>query len=72
MGRVKSLAIKRATKTLIGQNTLFTNDFNKNKEILKNYKLPDKSTRNKIAGYITRLKKTAGVQRAGQTKEQPL
>ena len=56
MGRIKSTAIKKAARTLVVEPE-FSNDFNKNKELLKVYVLPDKGTRNKIAGYITRLKK---------------
>lgn len=58
MGRIKSKAIKRAAKTLLEQEKEFTKDFNKNKELLSSYELPDKGTRNKIAGYITKLKKS--------------
>ena len=55
MGRIKSTAIKRAARTLLSRES-FTTDFDQNKEILKPYTLPDKGTRNKIAGYLVRLK----------------
>jgi len=58
MGRIKSMAIKRAAKTLFSQSSEFSKDFDKNKELIKNQTLPDKGTRNKIAGYLVRLKKT--------------
>jgi ribosomal protein S17E len=57
MGRISSTAIKRSARTLVKENPSLTNDFNENKKVLSTYQLPDKSTRNKIAGYITRIKK---------------
>lgn len=59
MGRVKSQEIKRTTKKLLEKyQELFAKDFEKNKAIIAKI-LPDinKRTRNRIAGYITRLKK---------------
>jgi ribosomal protein S17E len=61
MGRIKSLAIKKTAKKLAGNVDNFTKEFDHNKNILKDYSLPDKSTRNKIAGHITRLKKTESI-----------
>ena len=55
--RIKSTAIKKAAKTLTSQNPNFNANFENNKELIKNIELPDKGTRNKIAGYITRLKR---------------
>ena len=57
MGRIKSMAIKRTARTLVKEHASFTKDFENNKEILKLYSLPDKGTRNKIAGYLVRLKR---------------
>ena len=56
MGRIKSLMVKRASKQLLEESTasLFSKDFSVNKKVLRNT-MPSKSTRNKIAGYITRL-----------------
>jgi len=59
MGRIKSTAIKRTSRTLIEREKDLTTDFSKNKKILESYTLPDKGTRNKIAGYIARLKKAS-------------
>ncbi len=56
MGRIKSLLIKRASKQLMEQGHNFTEDFENNKKILGNT-MPSKSLRNKIAGYIARLKR---------------
>ena len=57
MGRIKSKAIKRTSKILIERDDKFNDNFEKNKKVLEAYPLPDKGTRNKIAGYISRLKK---------------
>jgi len=57
MGRIKSKAIKRTSKILIDRESGFNSNFENNKKILESYPLPDKGTRNKIAGYIARLKK---------------
>ena len=62
MGRIKSLAIKKAAKKLAGEIDDFTKDFNHNKLVLKAYTLPDKSTRNKIAGHIVRIKRAKDLQ----------
>lgn len=58
MGRIKSMQIKRTSRELIEMNPDLTDNFEKNKEILKVYTLPDKGTRNKIAGYIARIKRS--------------
>ena len=57
MGRIKSQLIKRTSKELIEKcPDLFTKDFEHNKKIL-GHTLPSKRMRNRIAGYIARLKK---------------
>jgi len=56
MGRIKSKMIKRAARQLIEKDTRFINQFENNKGILAG-SMPSKSIRNKIAGYIARLKK---------------
>ena len=61
MGRIKSTAIKKAARTLVEQEPSFTGNFEENKKLLQVYTLPDKGTRNKIAGYITRLKKAENI-----------
>ncbi len=58
MGRVKTGDIKRLAKKLIRENpSLFSTDFQKNKEALKQLGIEHKRYRNKLAGYITRLMK---------------
>jgi ribosomal protein S17E len=66
MGRIKSMAIKRTSNTLLKKRDDFSESFHSNKEILKNYDLPDKGTRNKIAGYIARIKKAESKKRVNQ------
>jgi len=56
MGRIKSKMIKRAARQLIEKDTRFINEFENNKKVLAQ-SMPSKSIRNKIAGYIARLKK---------------
>lgn len=56
MGRVKSLAVKRTAKKLLEENpSLFSADFEKNKQIVSKIIAADKKARNSIAGYITRM-----------------
>ncbi len=54
MGRIKSALVKRTSKKLLEEQG-FNKDFENNKKILGRT-MPSKSIRNKIAGYITRLK----------------
>jgi small subunit ribosomal protein S17e len=74
MGRIKSLMVKRAAKQLLEESTasLFSQDFNINKKVLRNT-MPSKSTRNKIAGYISRLMRAkAEKQKAEELKQKEL
>lgn len=60
MGRIKSLAIRRTAKKLLEEKfELFTDNFEENKKIVQQLVDCDKRTRNRLAGYITRLKKNA-------------
>jgi ribosomal protein S17E len=56
MGRIKPTMVKRATFELMHQDIEFNSDFEHNKNLLKDT-MPSKKIRNKIAGYIARLKK---------------
>jgi ribosomal protein S17E len=56
MGRIKSALIKRTAKNLLKEENKFNEDFNNNKKRLGEL-MPSKSLRNKIAGYISRIKK---------------
>lgn len=62
MGRIKSTMIKRASKQLMEGEDRFTEKFEENKRILGN-NMPSKSLRNKIAGYISRLKKMKRIEK---------
>ena len=57
MGRIKSKLIKRTSRQLLEKSDeSFGKTFEENKKALGNT-LPGKKTRNKIAGYIARIKK---------------
>jgi len=57
MGRIKSTLIKRTSRQLIEKSDeSFGKTFEENKKALGNI-LPSKKMRNKIAGYIARIKK---------------
>jgi ribosomal protein S17E len=56
MGRIKSTMVKRAAEQLLDKENKFDDTFEKNKKILGNT-MPSKPIRNKIAGYIARLKR---------------
>lgn len=55
MGRIKSLLVKKTGKLLLNEG-VFNTEFENNKLRLK-HTMPSKSTRNKVAGYITRMMK---------------
>ncbi|MCH8003713.1 MAG: 30S ribosomal protein S17e [Nanoarchaeota archaeon] len=57
MGRIKTKLIKRVTKQLVAEHKDdFSEDYNKNKEVLKKYIITKSpKIRNVIAGYTTRL-----------------
>jgi small subunit ribosomal protein S17e len=56
MGRIKSALIKRTAKNLAKEPNKFDDTFNTNKNLLKN-SMPSKRLRNRIAGYITRMRR---------------
>ncbi len=59
MGRIKTKAVKRAAKELVEKEPeLFKEDFEINKKVLGR-EMPSKKIRNKIAGYISRIKKNS-------------
>ena len=71
MGRIKSLMIKKAAKQmLIGENA-FTEEFERNKKILGSNTMPSKPIRNKIAGYIARLKWMESEAKRAESKPKP-
>lgn len=57
MGRIKSTTVKRASRQLLeSSDESFGKTFEENKKALGSI-LPSKKVRNKIAGYIARIKK---------------
>ena len=56
MGRIKSALVKRTARNLLKEDNVFNENFEKNKKILADM-MPSKRLRNKIAGYISRLKR---------------
>jgi|TARA_Y100000310_G_scaffold329968_1_gene400785 ribosomal protein S17E len=56
MGRIKSKLVKRTAHNLLKEENKFKGDFEANKKLIPNL-TPSKKIRNKIAGYIARLKK---------------
>jgi len=57
MGRIKSTLIKRTSRQLIVNSTeSFGKTFEENKKALGSI-LPSKKMRNKVAGYIARIKR---------------
>lgn len=59
MGRIKTILVKRVTKKLVEEHKdEFSEDYNKNKEVLRKYiNVRSPKIRNVIAGYTTRLVK---------------
>lgn len=57
MGRIKSALIKRTAKNLLKEENNFDHTFENNKKKLGST-MPSKRLRNRIAGYVTRLKVT--------------
>ncbi len=64
MGRIKPRSIKRLGKKLVEKYPeLFSTNFEENKRVLERIAVfPGKAFRNKLAGYITRLKKRSGAE----------
>ena len=56
MGRIKSKLVKRTSHLLLKEENQFNGNFEDNKKFLTSL-TPSKKIRNKIAGYIARLKK---------------
>jgi ribosomal protein S17E len=56
MAGIKSALVKRTSRQLMEKDLPFEEDFDTNKKLLAGT-LPSKKVRNKIAGYLVRLKK---------------
>ena len=56
MGRIKSKLVKRTAHSLLKEENKFNENFEDNKKLIKGL-TPSKKIRNKIAGYVARIKK---------------
>jgi len=57
MGRIKTALVKRTGKGLLdATHDIFSSDFGHNKKVIGST-MPSKRLRNRIAGYVTRIKK---------------
>lgn len=69
MGRIKSTMVKKTAKNLLGKEPAFSESFENNKKILGNT-MPSKPIKNKIAGYLARLKRMQNApQKIKQTQD---
>ena len=57
MGKIKSKLIRKAGENLVKKGIPFDDDFGHNKKILGNNTMPSKKIRNRLAGFLVRLKK---------------
>lgn len=57
MGRIKQMMVKRTTKELLKQGLPFSESFEHDKKMLGSNTMPSKKVRNKIAGYLARLRR---------------
>jgi len=57
MGRIKSKLVKRTAHNLLKEENKFSKNFEENKTLIKGLH-PSKKIRNKIAGYVARIKKS--------------
>ena len=57
MGKIKSKLIKKSGINLVKKGIMFNENFEDNKKILGNNTMPGKKLRNKMAGFLVRLKK---------------
>jgi len=56
MGKKRSNSPKRIVQTLMANSDRFTSNFEENKELLSKITNLNKNMRNRVAGYITRIK----------------
>lgn len=66
MGKIKSALIKKTGRQLMSEESSFSADFEHNKKLLGNT-MPSKKNRNKVAGYIAKLKRKEGLQKIIKT-----
>ena len=68
MGKIKPKLVKKTSEALIKRGIELTEDFEKNKGILKDI-APSKKIRNQLAGYSVQLKKQKRLEKGNQTIE---
>ena len=57
MGKIKSKMVRRTAKILGEKGIEFSEDFERNKTILGSNTMPSKKIRNRMAGYLSRVKR---------------
>ena len=57
MGKIKSKLIRKAGQNLVKMGITFNESFEHNKKILGSNTMPSKKLRNRMAGFLARLKK---------------
>jgi ribosomal protein S17E len=57
MGKIKSKAVKRASRELTKKGVKFSPRFEDNKKMLGSNTMPSKKIRNRLAGYMARIEK---------------
>jgi len=66
LGKVRTKIIKKAAKELLAAYpTMFTTNFEENKKVIDQVDVYGKKLRNRIAGYISNLKKIEEKRKAG-------
>jgi ribosomal protein S17E len=68
MGRIKTAMVKRTANSLVIGVEDFSDNFEHNKKLLKNT-MPSKSIRNKVAGYIARMKRQQMAKKENRIKK---
>jgi len=68
MGRIKPLMVKKAAAELFSSVDGFSEDFDKNKKLLKDT-MPSKTIRNKVAGGIVGLAKKKRLKEHGKQSD---
>jgi len=64
MGRIKSKLVKRTAHNLLKEENKFDSEFEQNKKLIKGLDT-SKKIKNKIAGYIARIKKKESIEKVG-------
>ncbi len=57
MGKIKSKLIRKSGQNLVRKGIPFVDSFELNKKILGSNTMPSKKLRNRMAGFLSRLKK---------------